>query len=163
RLNKIRIAGPQVTGDQVSNHAEVQGNGSMVLESATTLQGNPLPQQPGQAPQKSTPVYIYWQRNITLDRREVPFDCLDPAHPRGAAFVRSLTRSGDDPLAAPPPGSGARARTKPDDQMKLTRIRYTNSMYADRKINQVTFHGGVEVFNLPSKDPDIELDKTKLP
>lgn len=239
RLNTIQIAGPQVTVDQVANHAEVQGGGFMVLESTSTLQGQPLPPQGDNAPPKSVPVRIYWQKNMTLDGREVRFNgsvSAEQEHSRltcerlevtldrpislkegekkdqtpaiqdvncvqsviaedrvvdekdqliklqrfggpslvidnkegkvnagGRGWVRTFMQNADDTSIAPVPGSGARKDKGTDNEMKLTRVEYANSMFADRKKNLVWFRGDVEVFHLPTKDPDIELNKTKLP
>jgi lipopolysaccharide export system protein LptA len=79
QLNKIQIAGPQVTIDQRTNHVDVQGKGAMQLESATTLQGEPLnkqtappvsanPKAPAEPP-KTEPVYIYWEDNMDFNGR----------------------------------------------------------------------------------------------
>jgi hypothetical protein len=254
RLNKTQIAGPQVTIDQVSNHAEVKGGGWMRLESATTLQGEPLGpqakkepalQQPDK-PAKSVPVDIYWEQDMTLDGRYVRYNggvnaeqvdtqdqkvshlscdrlevtldkpislkegekkgqspaiqyvnCVGPTvvqdeekdperlvklqrfvgpsldidNPHGKVTaggkgaVRIFEHGNDEMTLKPGTGSGnpAKRPAGDKDEMKLTYIKYGNSMYGDKNTNEVKFRGNVEVFNLPAKDPNMALDTTKLP
>jgi lipopolysaccharide export system protein LptA len=82
----------------------------------------------------------------------------------GKGIVKIWELAGEDPglMQAPGSGSGSRKQPKNGDEMKLTHIKYGNSMSADKKKNLVQFRGGVEVFNLPSTSPDVELDRTKL-
>jgi len=87
-----------------------------------------------------------------------------------------VQRGGADPLAPANPDPGAApGATKPPgaakpadpDQLKLTRVDFGGTMYANSKTNAASFRRNVRVIHLPVDDPlaDIDIDVTlaKLP
>jgi lipopolysaccharide export system protein LptA len=89
----------------------------------------------------------------------------------GPGIVRILQRGSEEPqltpgpeqrnkTARPAPAGGKKAA---DDELKLTRIRYQGRMYANNKNHTAIFTDNVEVFNVPSENPNMELEREKLP
>jgi lipopolysaccharide export system protein LptA len=61
-------------------------------------------------------------------------------------------------------GAGAFPSGKSDEpETKLTWVRYQGRMYANNKTHTATFLQGVEVFHLPTDDPNLEPNMSKLP
>jgi hypothetical protein len=72
------------------------------------------------------------------------------------------------PASAPAakPAHGARAQpAKPQEEMKLTRVEYTGTMVSTNLPNgrKAMFLDNVEVINVPSANPDLVVDKDRLP
>jgi hypothetical protein len=59
-MGETILFGPKVTIDQLKNHADVEGAGSMSMPSKTTLEGD-RPARPGAR------MDIFWQQNMTFD------------------------------------------------------------------------------------------------
>jgi len=84
----------------------------------------------------------------------------------GWGIVRIMQPSSETPdLAQPPP---EKSKAKPgaapkEDPLKVTRVKYSDRMWADNKQHLINFSGNVEVYNLESDNPDVEINPNKLP
>ncbi len=106
---------------------------------------------------------------LSLDNEDEIMDAFGPG------FVYILQPGDESPTAAPqtapraqPAGNQPKkpegaVRGKGDEQMKLTRVFYRERMYGDNKKHLVTFVKDVEVFHLPADNPDIPLNRDRLP
>jgi hypothetical protein len=266
QMDQIFVMGPLIQIDQVRNVAEVKGAGAMLINSKTTLSGQPL--------EKSVPLTIQWQKSMFLQGRYAEFSggitaTQDPepapGQPRGEGrmacnvlhvnFDRPISlkegnkgdkspqvekllcegeslveeathegkkltkfqrlvapyiqfealdqdpaeearkanagktghqvlasgggkltfvqRGGADPLApanpGPPPNPQAAKPAKPadEDQLKLTRVEFGKTMYANSQTNYASFRSNVRVIHLPVEDAleDVNIDVVlaKLP
>jgi hypothetical protein len=88
-------------------------------------------------------------------------------HAAGPGVVRILQRGSDDPVGPVGPGPGSKApadpRKGPDDELKLTRVRYSGRMYANNKTHTAIFTDEVRAVHVPSQDADLEPNIDKLP
>jgi lipopolysaccharide export system protein LptA len=91
----------------------------------------------------------------------------------GPGIVRILQRGSEEPQLTPGPKQGqgyetvraapANGKKADDDELKLTRVRYQGRMYANNKNHTAIFTDNVEVFHLPSDNPNLEPEREKLP
>jgi lipopolysaccharide export system protein LptA len=88
----------------------------------------------------------------------------------GPGIVRILQRGSEEPQLAPGSEQGNKTGRpaagngkKADDELKLTRVRYQGRMYANNKNHTAIFTDNVEVFNVPSDNPNLEPEREKLP
>jgi lipopolysaccharide export system protein LptA len=269
RMDQIFVMGPQIQIDQVRNEAEVKGAGAMIVNSKTTLSGQPLdrsvpltiqwdksmflagryaefsgnvqatqePEQepaPGEAYDKGwmacNVLHVNFDRPISLkegnkgdkspqverllceeksrveerayegkkltkyqrlESRNIEFEALEPDGPgdmpkagpakaghkvyaSGGGKLIFVQRGGTDPLAPANPDPAPGATKPPDpakaadpDQLKLTRVEFSDTMNANNKTNAASFRRNVRVIHLPVADPlaDVDIDVTlaKLP
>lgn len=66
------------------------------------------------------------------------------------------------PPAAQPAKAGPSDKSA-EEEMKLTRINYRGSMFANNTKRTATFYDEVEVVHMPTDDPNIAIDLDKLP
>jgi hypothetical protein len=73
--------------------------------------------------------------------------------------------SGMAPPASKPARSSKSAPAKPQEEMKLTRVEYTGTMVTTTLTNgrKAVFLDNVEVVNVPSTNPDLVVDKDRIP
>jgi lipopolysaccharide export system protein LptA len=101
---------------------------------------------------------------IKYQRLEAPYIVTDNAEGTVRASGPGVVRL-HQPGAAEAPGA-ARPVPAPDDgkvEMKLTRIRYFGSMYANNKTHTATFRQNVEVVYVPTDDRKLEPNVDRLP
>ena len=86
----------------------------------------------------------------------------------GPGTVRIYQHGGADPLGQPVPEPGKPA-PKPmpkgpaeEDKMKLTHVNFTNRMYANSETNTAKFWGNVRVLDMPTDNPQKNLDLVAL-
>jgi hypothetical protein len=88
------------------------------------------------------------------------------AGPGIATVVQKGTVDSEAGGQAPKPARGrAAAPAKTQEEMKLTRVEFTGTMNSTSKPNvrTVTFYDNVEVVNVPTENPDLVVNKDRLP
>jgi hypothetical protein len=72
-----------------------------------------------------------------------------------------LASAGNDPFAKPasraPAAKGA-SRNEPQQELKLTHVRFRDRMQANNHRRTASFYGNVEVINVPSDDPNLRVN-----
>ncbi|MFL5342709.1 MAG: hypothetical protein ACJ8F7_21460 [Gemmataceae bacterium] len=99
-----------------------------------------------------------------IESPEVTFDNDESklkAGGRGEVRMLQLGEKSSDPFAKSEP-KDSKTTASPEQEMKLTRIRFDDRMEANNKLQTAYFYKNVQVVNLPSNNPNAVINEMKL-
>ncbi len=103
---------------------------------------------------------------ISYQRLEAPVVAMDNEESvvtaPGPGVVR-LLRLGDKDDDGPTAPRAVAKASSTDEELKLTRINFLGSMFANNVTHTAIFHDSVEVVNVPTDDANLPIDLDKLP